>query len=473
MGSIADPGECSQSTPPSFDEFQRQASLMTSCTLLWKELSDHFTSLEQDLLKNDSSKSALVELKSQGLEQAEVDNSAGLLLKLRSFCVQMDSRSFWSFVIVRKKELEVLRSEIPKALGECVDPAKLVLEAISEVFPKDRRGDKSNDLGWACVLLLESLIPVMMDPLLGSERMLVTPSVREKANEIAETWKKSLDERGGIENVKTPDVHTFLQYLLTFGIVKKEDFDLYRKLVVGSAWRKQMPKLAVSLGLTDKMPEMIEELISRGQQLDAVHFSCEVGLVDKFPPVPLLKDFLKDAKKSAAAILEDPSNSGRAAHLAAKKELSAVRSVLKCIEEYKLEAEFPPENLKKRLEELEKSKTEKKKTAATTTVTAAPANKRTRVNNGGPMPPAKAGRSSNAYVSSFPSAPAFVRSPPHTQYPVGVPTYPTSPAMYLHGGNRSPPYVYSPEAAPYPGSPYSPYGGYTNGVAPAYHQAYY
>lgn len=58
--------------------------------------------------------------------------------------------------------------------------------------------------------------------------------------------------------------------------------------------------------------EMIEELISRGQQLDAVHFSCEVGLVDKFRPVPLLKDFLRDAKKSAAAILEDPSNSGRA-----------------------------------------------------------------------------------------------------------------------------------------------------------------
>ena len=63
-----------------------------------------------------------------------------------------------------------------------------------------------------------------------------------------------LEERGGIENVKTPDVHTFLQHLVTFGIVKKEDVNLYRKLVVGSAWRKQMPKLAVSLGLGDKMP---------------------------------------------------------------------------------------------------------------------------------------------------------------------------------------------------------------------------
>nr|GMD77333.1 FRIGIDA-like protein 4A [Ipomoea batatas] len=515
MGSIADPGEVTQASAPpptSFDEFQRQTSLMTSCTLLWKELSDHFTSLEQDLLRKSEALKAklqtldtqtkqslevlekretsiaasisialkkvdesLVEFgnaaKEEGSEEAEVDNSAGLLLKLRSFCVQMDSRSFWSFVNVRKKELECLRSEIPKALGDCVDPPKFVMEAISEVFPVDKRelkSERSNDLGWACVLLLESLIPVMMDPVLGSERMLVTPAVRERANEIAETWKKSLDERGGIENVKTPDVHTFLQHLVTFGVVKEQDVDLYRKLVVGSAWRKHMPKLALSLGLGDKMPELIEELISRGQQVDAVHFTYEVGLIYKFPPVPLLKAFLKDAKKAATAILEDPNNSGRAAHLAAKKELSAIRAVLKCIEEYKLEAEFPPEHLKKRLEQLEKTKTEKKKPAAA----AAPAAKRTRVSNGGPMPPAKAGRSTNAYVSSFPAAaPTFVRSPSHTQYPTGVPAYPASP-IYAHG-SMSPQYVYSPEAAPYPGSPYSPYGSYGNAMAPAYQQAYY
>jgi hypothetical protein len=298
--------------------------------------------------------------------------------------------------------------------------------------------------------------------------------VKKRATNIAETWKRSLEERGGIENVKTPDVHTFLQHLVTFGIVKKEDVDLYRKLVVGSAWRKQMPKLAVSLGLGDKMPDMIEELISRGQQLDAVHFTYEVGLVDKFPPVPLLKAFLKDAKKAAASILEDPDNTGRAAHLAARKEQSALRAIIKCIEEYKLEAQFPPENLKKRLEQLEKVKPEKKRPAAV------PANKRTRASNGGPMPPAKAGRLMNAYVSSFPPPPAFVRSPSHTQYPSPVQAYPSPPAIY---GTRSPPspYAYSPEPAPppmagsYPGAPlnYPAYGGYVNGYAPAYQQAYY
>ena len=61
------------------------------------------------------------------------------------------------------------------------------------------------------------------------------------------------------------------------------------------------------------LADMIKELISRGQQVDAVHFTQEVGLVDKFPPVPLLKAFLKDAKKAATSIMEDPNNSGRAA----------------------------------------------------------------------------------------------------------------------------------------------------------------
>lgn len=61
------------------------------------------------------------------------------------------------------------------------------------------------------------------------------------------------------------------------------------------------------------VPDMIEELISRGQQVDAVHFTYEIGLVDKYPPVPLLKAFLKDAKKAATSISEDPNNSGRAA----------------------------------------------------------------------------------------------------------------------------------------------------------------
>lgn len=79
--------------------------------------------------------------------------------------------------------------------------------------------------------------------------------------------------------------------------------------------------------------DMIEELISRGQQLDAVHFTYEVGLVDKFPPVPLLKAFLKDAKKAAASILEDPSSPGRAAVVISLFQLETflLTNIISCI----------------------------------------------------------------------------------------------------------------------------------------------
>nr|GEX54113.1 FRIGIDA-like protein 4a [Tanacetum cinerariifolium] len=510
---------------PDFDDFQRQASLMTSCTLLWKELSDHFESLEEKLMsrsdvikgkiktlemETEKSLSSLEERetsieKSVSIAMRKVEEAIlkakqsiginqnqnelkenndseeeGFYNKLKCFCVEMDSCGFWDFICGKKKELDFMREKLPLAFNECVDPAMFVLDAFSEVFPVDKRTDcaNGNDLGWACVLLLESLVSVLVDPVLGSLRSFVTPRVKKRAVEVAETWKASLEERGGVENVKASEVHTFLQHLVTFGIAKDEDFDLYWKLVVGSAWRKQMPKLAVSLGLGDKMPDMIEELISRGQQVDAVHFTQEVGLVDKFPPVPLLKAFLKDAKKAATSIMEDPNNSGRAAHLAARKEQSALKVVIKCIEEYKLEAEFPPENLKKRLEQLEKVKVEKKRPAAAT-----PANKRTRACTMGPMPPAKAGRITNTYVSSFPTPPpTYVRSPQHTQY--HSPPYVVPPQMYGHGNTRSPPAnhytAYSPEHSPvlsYPATPpmnyppHPPPGGYVG--YGGFQQAYY
>ncbi|KOM37593.1 hypothetical protein LR48_Vigan03g097500 [Vigna angularis] len=99
------------------------------------------------------------------------------------------------------------------------------------LFPVDKRGEKpDHDLGWACALVLESLISVVVNPVIRKSRLLVTPTLKDQATEITKTWKANLEKRGDSENVKTPDVHTFLQ---------NKDLDLYRKLVIASAWRKQ------------------------------------------------------------------------------------------------------------------------------------------------------------------------------------------------------------------------------------------
>ncbi|KAJ6836503.1 FRIGIDA-like protein 4a [Iris pallida] len=528
-----------------FAELEKQRELIASCTHLWKELSDHFSSLEKDLqLKADSLKSLrqTLDLSTQktldslhrreetigrsvdaavsrletlrrsaaaALLRSNPDDDEDLASKIKSVCQKLDYEGFLNLIVSRRKEADVLRSSIPASLSECVDPANFVLDAICDVFPVDKRKVKSPpDLTWACVLILEGLVPALEDPELGKERLLVTRSVKERARAMAREWKEGMEGRGGVGSLKPADVHSFLQHLVTFGVAEKEDRELYRKLVVGYAWRKQMPKLAVSLGLDDFMPGIIEELIGKGQQLDAINFSYEAGLQDKFPPVPLLKSFLEDSQKVTSAVSED-QNSAQAN--ATRRKQTALRAVIKCIEDRKLEAEFPIEDLQKRLENMEKAKVEKKKPSGGGSggSSPAPANKRTRANSGGPMPPAKAGRTTNhAYVSSFPAAPTYIRSPSsyttysstipssrssyppssHTTYSSPVPPYPYDrPAAHGVYVSRSPqairdPYAYPTEEVPpapipmsYTSAPmnYPPYGGYGNGLAPGYQQAYY
>lgn len=55
--------------------------------------------------------------------------------------------------------------------------------------------------------------------------------------------------------------------------------------------------------------DIIEELIAKGQQLDAVNFAYEADLQEKFPPVPLLKSYLEDSKKSSSTASDNSSTS--------------------------------------------------------------------------------------------------------------------------------------------------------------------
>ncbi|GAB2215755.1 hypothetical protein Droror1_Dr00020153 [Drosera rotundifolia] len=72
-----------------------------------------------------------------------------------------------------------------------------------------------------------------------------------------------------------------------------------------------------------------------------VYTHLEVAYVDS----AWKKQIPKLAKKAAAIITEDPNNTGRSAYLATRKVQSALKAVIKCIEEYKLEAQFLREGI--------------------------------------------------------------------------------------------------------------------------------
>ncbi|BAS86825.1 Os03g0794900, partial [Oryza sativa Japonica Group] len=256
------------------------------------------------------------------------------------------------------------------------------------------------------------------------------------------------------------------------------------------------------LSLSLQIYDIIEELITKGQQLDAVNFAYEAGLQEKFPPAPLLKAYLEDSKKIPSNSDNLSTSTGQSGSNANKKEQSALRAVIKCVEDHKLEAEFPLEDLRERLEELEKAKTEKKKAASSSSSggSSGPANKRIRASTGGPMPPAKAGRLTD--YTGTPSSPAttttnatFIRSPSHASYGTASPYSYDRPAAHpLYCGQNTlamrEPYAYHHPSEvssvglgmSYPSPPitYPAYAGYSNGIgysnamAPAFHhQAYY
>jgi hypothetical protein len=75
---------------------------------------------------------------------------------------------------------------------------------------------------------------------------------------MAREWKEAAERNGGVEGAKPPDAHAFLQHLATFAVADRDDRPLYRRIVVSFSWRRQMPRLALTLGLEEQMPGIFD-----------------------------------------------------------------------------------------------------------------------------------------------------------------------------------------------------------------------
>lgn len=437
-----------------FTLLDAQRGVLEKCTLQWKELTDHYASLEESLQKKFeelAEKEKNLELKTKETEELldkreqsiesneetylarleEQKNAALAAIEsgksensLKFLCEKMDAEGLWRFIVERRKDVTALRAELPSALESAIDPARLVLQALEGFYDKGTGKTEKKDSGLgdqrrACSLLLESLLPLLADPTMGAERPVVSPSTKEQARVIANEWKSRIDVDADPANAAKPlEVQAFLQLVATFGIAAEFPKDDLCKLVLAVSWRRQIPKLCGALGLTEKMPDIVEELINKGKQVEAVYFAHAAGLFEKFPPVPLLKAYLKNSKKATLATLKSGNNSA-AVNEANTKELTALKTVIKCIEEHNLESLFPTNNLQNRVADLEKKRAERKKSGGPSKSQ----NKRSRSNAGGSgahLPPAKAGKAPNAYGSSNISDRSFYRPSDMVQYPVGA-----------------------------------------------------
>ncbi|URE07865.1 Frigida-like protein [Musa troglodytarum] len=397
-------------------------------------------------------------------EEKNPDNaSCEVRPRLKQLCQQMDAKGLLKFILEKKRNLGSLREELSLALKYATEPARLVLESLEGFYPLDQSNSPGNEdntlqgLRRSCLLVMESAAP-----LLGSTEQGVNPlssEIKQQAKEIADKWRPKLAGLNlDASNGYSLEAQAFLQLLATFSIAPEFDEDELCKLVIAVSRRRQAPEFCRSLGLTHKTPGLIEDLVSKGRQIDAVHFAHAFQLTDQFPPVPLLKAYLRDLK-DAKETNEDMSTAAVQKD-SASDELGAIRAVIKCIEEYKLQEEYPLDPLQKQVAQLEKAKADKKRGGDTAKFQP----KRSRA-SGGYVPRRHAVNNWQRPPSAFDHRASYAGGAERYAYNV-PPVYEAPPVHAAYGQQAHPQRAYHYPDERGPSVPYggatSNYGSYTN-----------
>lgn len=348
---------------------------------------------------------------------SEIENAAVKLYpELVKLCQEMDSEGLHKFISDNRKNLAVMREEIPNALKAANDPASLVLDSLNGFYsmemPSSDAKKDSNLLGLrrTCIMLMECLSTSLANLDLELISGIISSDVKERAKVIAEEWKPKLDELDvDASSGNSLEAHAFLQLLATFGINSDFDQESLSKLIPMVSRRRQTADLCRSLGLSDKMPGVIDVLVKNGRQIDAVNLAFAFDLTEQFSPVILLKSYLSDAAK-----VSSPGKLGNTSPSAQcdvnEKELSALKAVIKCVEEHKLEGLYPLDSLQKRVVQLEKAKADKKRA----TEVAKPQSKRPRANGVGYGPRvANVATDKNFYVRMTDRYPQYIYDRPY------------------------------------------------------------
>lgn len=289
-------------------------------------------------------------------------------LDLKVYCEKMDATGLLDYVVAHKKKVSEFREEVSVALESATDPARLVLDLLLGFYPDNETSQQNDNVGAAlqgkrksCILILEAMASLLARADPGADHLL-NPETKQQAKAIADEWRLKLLSAGiDAANGNSLEAEAFLQLLSTYRIASEFDEEELCKLVPAVAQNRSAPELCRSIGLTHKVPALIEALINNGKHIAAVHFVQLFKLQESFPPVPLLRTYLKNQRRNSQVKADNVRDIATAKIDANAQELAALRNVIKCIEEYEFESEYPLDTLHKRVHQLEKAKTEKRR----------------------------------------------------------------------------------------------------------------
>ncbi|XP_055816835.1 uncharacterized protein LOC129886260 isoform X2 [Solanum dulcamara] len=256
------------------------------------------------------------------------------------FGVIMDGKGLQIFLNEHEKELDLMSDDVFEALQMSADPATLVLDAMEGFYPPHLRKGEAEFEGSvvrrSCILLLEQLIRVSPE---------ILDSVRGIAGYIARDWKVKMKATEGNQD----GVLGFLYLLAAYNLVSSFDADELMILLEIVAKHDKFAELCCSLGF-------VQILLTKQQHLEAIRYAYAFELVDHFPPTAILKDYLECVESNYVNVLEKETCPVEEKIDAIERRVASLRAVIRCILDYKLQSQYPVEQLEEQIELLTRQK---------------------------------------------------------------------------------------------------------------------
>ncbi|KAK7299965.1 hypothetical protein RJT34_10796 [Clitoria ternatea] len=352
-----------ESLKKAYDDLQSHSSLLSSSFPLspWSHFDSHFTSLQNNLSQrflslnslesngpsSSSSKSTLQNPKDPILPPFPSDPPSSstpianktLKEELNSLCQNMDGKGLRDFLGEHLKDKDLIKVELQRALKCASNAAWMVLDSLDGVVGGSAvKGDDKHvrKLKRSCNVLFQELRAVSPS---------VTSQVRAKAKRLASEWKVSLMNDGGGDSA---GAMAFLNFVAAYGLLSELSMNELATLSAVAAACDELPELYQIIGLTDKVPGLVQKLIEKGKHILAVKYVFQFNLADRIPPVPILQAHVNESQKLAKRL----SQEGKPATEIRAREIHALKSVIKVIENHNLESEYPRASLEQRIAEL-------------------------------------------------------------------------------------------------------------------------
>ncbi|KAF2311610.1 hypothetical protein GH714_025243 [Hevea brasiliensis] len=148
--------------------------------------------------------------------------------------------------------------------------------------------------------------------------------------------KEALAE-GGVGKSSDIDARGLLLLIGCYGIPKGFTNEDIWDLIRLSNSKQIADALRRSPVLVARVSGILERMMNNGMKIEAVDVAYTFGIEDKFPPQKLLTSFLRDANEASKRRRREANNSPYLLKEASEKQLTALKSVIKLLEDRKLD----------------------------------------------------------------------------------------------------------------------------------------